>query len=233
MTGKMGRLTAVAGLGLALALGWAWTGFGQQAKTPTRSQDQGVAEKIGEKLDDAAKRLGRGAKEIAGDVRERFQQAKTSVNNMGIESRVYGRLHWDKALNQAVMDLEVDDAGVVTLRGAVADAAAKARAADLTMNTLGVSRVVNELTIGLPPAAVDTETTTIKRTTPGGTTSETTTIRPVSSRAIGDRGGAVSRRSYGRPGPARGRLRSGNNNCACPTGAARSGGHAAAGRGGD
>ena len=66
---------------------------------------------------------------------------------MGVESRVYGRIHWDKALNDASIDLTVTADGVITLTGTVADAKAKARAVDLTKETVGVTKVVDTLAI--------------------------------------------------------------------------------------
>ena len=64
--------------------------------------------------------------------------------------RVYARLHWDKALYVASISVDVGKDGNTTLRGTVADERAKAKAEQLTGDTVGVQRVVNELKIQPP-----------------------------------------------------------------------------------
>lgn len=134
-----------------------------------QAQPPGPAERIGEKLDEAGKAIKRGAREVAEDFRQRFQETRTAVHNMGVESRVYGRLHWDKALTDAVLELETSRDGVVTLRGSVPDAEVKAKALALTSDTVGVTRVIDQLSIG-PRPTTTTTTTTRTATTPSGTT---------------------------------------------------------------
>jgi osmotically-inducible protein OsmY len=65
---------------------------------------------------------------------------------MGVAARVYGRLHWDKALNSSTLHVKVEE-GVATLSGSVPTAEAKAKAVTLAAETVGVSKVVDELTI--------------------------------------------------------------------------------------
>ena len=67
-----------------------------------------------------------------------------------MSARVYGRLHWDKALNGSKVDIEVTEGGHTTLTGVVADAKAKAKAVELTRDTVGVTQVVDQLTIDTP-----------------------------------------------------------------------------------
>ena len=69
---------------------------------------------------------------------------------MGVQSRVYSRLHWDKDLNDAKIDLEFKD-GTATLRGTVKTVKAKAKAVELARDTVGVDRVVDQLTIEPDP----------------------------------------------------------------------------------
>ena len=59
----------------------------------------------------------------------------------------YGRLHWDKALENATLDIDVRDGQVVVLKGKVDSAAAKQKAEQLTRDTIGVTSVVNELAV--------------------------------------------------------------------------------------
>ena len=79
---------------------------------------------------------------------------------MNVEARVYGRLHWDKLLTTSSLSLSVEARGIATLRGAVPNAEAKKRAVELAANTVGVSRVIDQLVIQIASAATTTTTTT-------------------------------------------------------------------------
>ena len=120
----------------------------------TRIQAQETGKKVGEKLDQVGRDVRGGLNRAGETIKGQFAAAKTSVENMGVESRVYGRLHWDKALNDATIDLAISDAGVVTLNGSVATVKAKARAVELTEETVGVTQVVDRLAVR--PAATTT-----------------------------------------------------------------------------
>lgn len=78
---------------------------------------------------------------------------------MGVISRVYSRLHWDKALTSAMLELEVKAGGVVVLRGVVSDSAAKIKAVTLTADTVGVTQVVDELSIAPPTRVIQASPT--------------------------------------------------------------------------
>jgi hyperosmotically inducible periplasmic protein len=116
-------------------------------------QDQGPGEKAGEKLDQAGRSIRRGLEQAGDTIREQFAKTRESINNMGVASRVYGRLHWDKLLTSSTLDLDVKD-GIATLRGSVPSAKAKARALDLTRETVGVTRVIDQLAVQPPPQNV-------------------------------------------------------------------------------
>jgi osmotically-inducible protein OsmY len=116
------------------------------------AQDQPEKEKetrdtVGGKLDNAVQSIKRGAKEAGETIQQQFERAKTSVHNMGVSGRVYGRLHWDKDLEGANLHLDVRSDGVVTLTGTVPDTRAKAKAVMLTQDTVGVTKVVDQTTI--------------------------------------------------------------------------------------
>jgi osmotically-inducible protein OsmY len=100
----------------------------------------GVGEQIGRKID-------RGLNELTNELREGWNQAKRSLDQLGLQGRVYARLHWDKDLSTASLDLEIQDADVVVLKGTVPSAAAKEKAELLTRDTLGVRDVVNRLMV--------------------------------------------------------------------------------------
>jgi hyperosmotically inducible protein len=153
-----GRRWGIAGVVLGIVL-TAWIGSG-------RAQQRGTAEKVGEKIDGALKGVKRGAENLSDDLKGRFERARTSVNDMGLEARIYGRLHWDRALNAARLEVEVRQGGAATLRGVVADEAARIKAVALTKDTVGVAQVVDQLVVS--PAATTTSPT--PATSPPATT---------------------------------------------------------------
>ncbi len=145
------ELLALAG-GLGVGVAWA-----QQQQQP---QEQGPGEKAGSKLDDLGRSIKRGLNNAGDTVREQYDKARASVHNMDVASRVYGRLHWDKSLTGSSLDLDVKN-GVATLRGAVPDAKAKLKAVELAEDTVGITRVVDQLTIRASSvSAPDTSTST-------------------------------------------------------------------------
>jgi hyperosmotically inducible protein len=134
------RNAYVLAIATGLALGVAcWGGLG-------RAQQEGVGEKAGEKIDEVGRKFKKGLDKAEDAVRESFHKSRAAVHSMGVAARVYGRLHWDKSLNSSTLDVKVED-GVATLSGSVATAEAKAKATTLAAETVGVTRVVEQLTI--------------------------------------------------------------------------------------
>ncbi len=146
-TNGLSALAATAALNLA-----AWSALAQDP-TPVNplpvAQPKGIGERIGEAADRAGKTIRQGVRDTT-----------DSVHAMGVQSRLYSRLHWDKALNDASLDLEVTREGVAILRGAVADARARSRAVELARETVGVGSVVDQLTIRGSTSTTTTTTTT-------------------------------------------------------------------------
>lgn len=114
---------------------------------PAAGAEKPVGERVGEKVDEAVGSLKRGVSNAGEAIREQYERARTSVHNMGVAGRVYGRLHWDKALATSKVEIDVQKNGVATLTGSVADAAARVKAVELTRDTVGVTSVVDRLTI--------------------------------------------------------------------------------------
>jgi hyperosmotically inducible protein len=114
------------------------------------AQEPSTGKKVGEKVDDMIQDIKGGFRRAGNAAKDEFSKAKTAINNMGIESRVYGRIHWDKDLNTAMLEISTDENGVITLDGAVADVKAKTRAVELASSTLGVTKVVDRLAVRLP-----------------------------------------------------------------------------------
>jgi osmotically-inducible protein OsmY len=102
---------------------------------------------VGKTVDSAVQSIKKGAQSASDAVREQYQKARTSIHNMGVSSRIYGRVHWDKALVGHKIDIDVQRDGVATLTGTVPNAAARAKAVELTKDTVGVTRVVDRLTV--------------------------------------------------------------------------------------
>ncbi len=111
---------------------------------------------VSQGLNDAGRAVKRGFQTAGQAVSGGFQKTRTSVHNMEVVSRVYSRLHWDKALTTSAMEIEVQAGGIAILTGIVPDEAAKAKALALTSETVGVIQVVDQLTVGGPnrPAPV-------------------------------------------------------------------------------
>jgi hyperosmotically inducible periplasmic protein len=162
MTRSHGKATGLAlGLGIVLAV----VGSGRGRAQDPEGTGERVGERVGEAIDRAGKAIRRGVGEASETVQQGFARTRAAVHNMGVESRVYGRLHWDKALTDAAIELDASQDGVITLRGAVPDAAAKGKALALAQETVGVTQVVDQLTIGpVTTPGSTTTTTTIERT---------------------------------------------------------------------
>jgi len=101
---------------------------------------QGVVERAGEALDNAGRNIRRG-------VENAVARGEAAAREASVFDRVYARIHWDKKLTDSVIELEVQSDGTTTLRGAVADAGAKKRAVILARDTVGVTTVVDELSV--------------------------------------------------------------------------------------
>jgi hyperosmotically inducible protein len=137
LTTRRSRALAVAAFSLSAALA---------GGLAARAQQGGVAERVGEALDNTGRA-------IRGGVQAGVGRARTRVHTMEVQDRVYSRLHWEKSLTASALDLEVRAGGVTVLRGVVPDAASRARAVDLARTTVGVTQVVNELAVRSPTAA--------------------------------------------------------------------------------
>ena len=150
-------LTRAATAAVALAsAGFAVSAAQDPPPPPPDAPRQGVGERIGESIDKAAGAVRKGVRDASAEIRDQFAKTKSSVQAMGVQARVYSRLHWDKSLNAFDADLtvEVGRDGVATLKGSLPDAKAKARAVVLAGETLGVTKVLDE-TVVRPSSAAD------------------------------------------------------------------------------
>ena len=81
-------------------------------------------------------------------------------------ARVTDRIKWDKQLVSSTLQLVVQADGTVNVRGSVVDEAAKARAVDLVENTVGVTRVVDELAVMKDVRVIQAKPARVIETTP-------------------------------------------------------------------
>lgn len=100
----------------------------------------GVAERVGESVDRGLSRLGEKLRRGWADIRR-------SVDELGVQGRVYGRIRWDKQLTNAAIEISVQNENIVTLTGTVPDDSARHNAVALAENTVGVGKVIDHLTL--------------------------------------------------------------------------------------
>ncbi len=144
-------------LGL-LALLWSSASRAQESRPKAEGPVEKVGEKVGETIDRAARKIRQGAQDVGAGVEAAFLKVKSEVSHMGVEARVFGRLHWDKQLHHANLRLHVKKAGVVVLRGTVPSEEARSKAVALTVDTVGVEEVIDELQV--TPSSTEPITTT-------------------------------------------------------------------------
>ena len=83
------------------------------------AQEQVTGESIGRRID-------RGLEQLTEKAREAWAKVRKTVDQLGVQGRVYGRLRWDKALADQPIDVDVDqkstdDESTVILTGRVPD----------------------------------------------------------------------------------------------------------------
>jgi len=86
-------------------------------------------------------------KGVAGQIRAGFEEARAMIDRMGVAGRVYARLRWDKALVGGSIAIDVDRGGLSSVRGTAPTETAKAKAIELTRQTIGVENVRDELEV--------------------------------------------------------------------------------------
>jgi hyperosmotically inducible protein len=131
---------------LAIAL-LVWSGQAEAQQGPVGQglNEAGRAVKRG--LQTAGQAVSGGLQTAGQAVSGGFQKTKNAVQNMEVVSRVYSRLHWDKAMTGANLEIEIQAGGVAILTGVVPSEQAKTKALVLTAETVGVNQVVDRMTI--------------------------------------------------------------------------------------
>lgn len=111
---------------------------------------EGRVERAGERVDETLRDVREWFRDVSDDVRGGIARSRASVQAMGIEARVYSRLHWDKDLNDDRVVVHVDRDGLAMLRGTVSDPREKAKAAELARDTIGVTGVDDKVVVRPP-----------------------------------------------------------------------------------
>jgi hypothetical protein len=99
---------------------------------------------FGQQIDNVVDNLKQGANEASRSIQAEYQKARDAIQSMGIEARVYSRLHWDKDLANASLNVNSPSPGVIILSGTLSDAAAKTKAVRLAEDTVGVNKVLDQ-----------------------------------------------------------------------------------------
>lgn len=117
--------------------------------SPSAFAQNGPLQRVGRALD-------RAGQNIRNRVEMEVARSQITAAERDVLGRVMMRLEWDKKLAGSALRLEAQPGGTVVLRGSVASEAAKARAVDLAGNTIGVTRVVDELAVPKDVKVIET-----------------------------------------------------------------------------
>ena len=107
---------------------------------------EGAVEKIGRRID-------QGLETLSQEVQEAWADVRKSVDKLGVQGRVYGRLRWDKSLAEEPIEVDVEGRDIVTLTGRVPDEATRQKALQLAKDTVGVREVLDRLQVN--PRRID------------------------------------------------------------------------------
>jgi len=177
----MSRMMSTRSFGITFAL-LAVATLGLSARSHAQ---QGIAGRAAEALDNAGRNIRFG-------VENTVAKSKAAVYEQELLARVYSRIHWDKYLIKETLELQVQADGTAILRGAVTDKVVKERAIVLARDTVGVTRVIDEITVvppsrvipAVPSATTSTGTTTIIKPAEVLATPSTTVIETPSTTVI-------------------------------------------------
>jgi hyperosmotically inducible protein len=110
-----------------------------------------TVKKAGEKTKDAAVKTGEATKDAASTVGKKTKEAAATTGEVITDSWITTKIKADFVNEDALKgsDINVDTNNhVVTLKGTVASLAGKSRAEQIAKTTKGVTRVIDELTVG-------------------------------------------------------------------------------------
>ena len=113
-------------------------------------ETQKAGQKTADATANAAERTVDKTKEIAGDIATKTREVSSAtgeaITDAWITAKVSAKFVDETLLRKSSINVDTDD-HVVTLKGTVASAAAKTRAAEIASGTEGVKRVINQLVV--------------------------------------------------------------------------------------
>jgi len=110
-------------------------------------EGKSLAAKTGEATKTAAKETGQAAKAVGEKTKEVAVATGEVITDGFITTTLHAKFVDEAALKGSDINVDTNN-HVVTLKGTVASAAGKARAAEIARTTKGVNRVVNQLIVG-------------------------------------------------------------------------------------
>jgi osmotically-inducible protein OsmY len=105
------------------------------------------ARRVGEKFDEVGREIDDELGHVRREVAKKFEAMQTEVHKMPTYHRVYSRIHWDKSLCDAKIEVHMLRDGIVLLRGTVPTEDARKHAVELARECVGVTSVLNGLTM--------------------------------------------------------------------------------------
>jgi hypothetical protein len=133
------------------------------AEPPATTEPPPAQPSVGER---ARETVDRGLNRLGEKIRKGWAEFRRSVDELSVQGRVYARIHWDKSLADAPIEISVQNENVVTLSGTVPSEAAQRTAVMLAEGTVGVGKVVDRLAVSPTTTSTTTTTTTTPPTTP-------------------------------------------------------------------
>jgi hypothetical protein len=131
----------------AFLLGYRWGGRSQATSNePTARQETAVGTR-GDRVDTARERAREAGAEIGEKVAVGAQKASETLDDAGLTAKVKSKIALDDTLDGSRIQVTTDDRRL-TLTGTVINDAQHRRALDLARETVGVSTVVDHLSVG-------------------------------------------------------------------------------------
>ena len=122
-------------------------GTAGRAAEKTKDKAESVGEKTKEGLEKAGEKTKDGAVKVADKTKEGLSKTGEVITDGWITSRVHSKFVGEDLLKDSDINVDTNN-HVVTLRGTVMSAAARARAVAEAKEVEGVHRVIDQLTIG-------------------------------------------------------------------------------------
>jgi osmotically-inducible protein OsmY len=133
----------VVGLG-AFFLGYRWADGGS-GTAPERAT--GTSGRVGGDVDIDTSRAREAGAKIGESVAEGANEAQRVVSDAGLTAKIKAKMALDDTISAAAIDVD-SNGSTVTLSGRVGSQAERSRAVQLARETEGVTKVVDQLTVG-------------------------------------------------------------------------------------